>query len=504
MERLFAFPLLLPLTAIGGLAMYVPAAHALAFRNHAVARAFFYSGTLVLFLVGLIALALWGRRFPQDSRRQLLQLLLAYTIFPLILAVPFVEAIGNTSYANGWFEMVSSFTTTGTTIYDPARLAPSLHLWRAIVGWFGGFFVLVTAFAVLAPMNLGGFELVNPGSVGFSGKQGPPGIETADLAGRITQQVRLLAPVYGGLTVALALGLVASGDTALVAICHAMSTLSTSGISPLPTGQFADSGRTGEALIFLFLLFALSRRTMPLGRGARLSFPLSRDPEFRIGIVTVALVPVGMLLLLIIDSMRHDLTPSVAEIASAFWGAAFTGLSFLTTTGFRSVDWMAGPIWQGMTAPGLFLTALCLVGGGVATTAGGVKILRIFALYLHGRREMDRILHPNSVGGQGAFRRHLRQQGAFIAWLFFMLVALSLAGMVALLTLTGLGLEEALILAIAALTNTGPLGNAGSQAPLAIVAVDGWARIILAGGMVAGRMEILALVALFAPGTWRQ
>lgn len=504
MERLFALPLFVPLTAFGGLAMYVPAAHALAFRHHEVARAFFYSGTMVLFVTGLIALALSGRRFGTASRSQLLQLLLAYTVFPLILALPFVEGVGNTSFASGWFEMVSSFTTTGATLYDAERLGPSLHLWRAMVGWMGGFFVLVTAFAVLAPMNLGGFEVINPGSVGFSGRQGPAGIAVADLAERLYQHIRLLLPVYVGLTAALGLLLSAAGDTTLVAICHAMSTLSTSGISPLPAGTATPSGRWGEAAILLFLLFALSRRTMPLGRAARQSFPLSADPEFRLGVAAVIVVPLVIVAVLIAEAIRRDAVPGLGEVLSALWGAVFTGLSFLTTTGFRSADWFSGPLWQGITAPGLFLVALCLVGGGVATTAGGVKILRIYALYLHGQREMERILHPHSLGGGGPFKRHLRRDGAFVAWLFFMLVALSLAGMVLMLTLTGLGLEESIIFSIASITTTGPLLGTSAQAPLSVAAVDGWARLVMAGGMVAGRMEILALIALVAPGTWRQ
>ena len=68
-------------------------------------------------------------------------------------------------------------------------------------------------------------------------------------------------PVYGGLTAALWLMLMIGGDRPLVAFMHSMSTMATSGISPIGGIENAGSGYGGEAVIFLFMLFALSRLT---------------------------------------------------------------------------------------------------------------------------------------------------------------------------------------------------------------------------------------------------
>ena len=62
-------------------------------------------------------------------------------------------------------------------------------------------------------------------------------------------------------------------------------------------------------------------------------------------------------------------------------------LSFLTTTGFVSEHWAEAQNWSGLRTPGLVLMGLALIGGGVATTAGGVKLLPVFALYQNGVRE---------------------------------------------------------------------------------------------------------------------
>uniref|UniRef100_UPI0023A8649C isocitrate/isopropylmalate family dehydrogenase n=1 Tax=Thioclava electrotropha TaxID=1549850 RepID=UPI0023A8649C len=173
MERMIkALPLPILLMGVSALAMYVPAIHALLTHHHHTARAFFYSATLFLFATALIGLANGSNPRPaRAGRASLLIMLAAFTVLPLMLAVPFYVAVRDTSFFNSWWEMVSAFTTTGGTLYEPTRLVGSVHLWRGLVAWMGGFFILVMAIAVLAPMRLGGFEVF------FSG--GPSGAPAA-------------------------------------------------------------------------------------------------------------------------------------------------------------------------------------------------------------------------------------------------------------------------------------------------------------------------------------
>jgi trk system potassium uptake protein TrkH len=77
-----------------------------------------------------------------------------------MLAVPLALALPDTGFYNAWWEMVSCLTTTGATLYAADMLVPPLHLWRALVGWMGGLFILVTAVAILAPLKVGGFEIL--------------------------------------------------------------------------------------------------------------------------------------------------------------------------------------------------------------------------------------------------------------------------------------------------------------------------------------------------------
>ena len=193
----------------------------------------------------------------------------------------------------------------------------------------------------------------------------------------------------------------------------------------------------------------------------------------------------------------------VQGAARAFWGSAFTVLSFLTTTGFISADWSEAQAWSGLGTPGLLFMGLAVIGGGVATTAGGVKLLRVFALYLNGLREMERLVHPSSISGGSAMGRRLQKGGAFIAWIFFMLFALSLAFLTIALTATGVAFETSLVIVVAGLSTTGPLLDVAAGSPISLAELSGTAKGVFVAAMVLGRLEMLAIIALLTPDLWR-
>ncbi|MFU1476963.1 TrkH family potassium uptake protein [Roseovarius sp. C7] len=497
-------PLFLILAGISALAMFLPAFHALLLEDHTIARSFFYSGILGLALVSLTGVAMsTGPRRTDNDLVNLFSLFLTYSVLPLFLAVPFYEGLGTTSYLNAYVEMVSSLTTTGATLFeDPGRLRDSLHLWRGLIGWLGGLLMWVAASAVLAQLNLGGFEVTATAEPGQGGTRFDR-FERADASRRLGRATMALAPVYIGLTVIMWLCLLVGGDRPLVGLVHAMSTMATSGISAVGGLQNAQSGIAGEAVIFLFLTFALSRLTFSSDTVTTARPGLWNDPEFRLGVIMVVGVPLALF-------TRHwlgtlDVTEGQSWYAAfqALWGGAFSVLSFLSTTGFESAYWDAAQEWSGLKTSGLILMGLAVMGGGVATTAGGVKLLRVYALYLAGTREMERLIHPSSVGRAGARSRRIRRQGAFVAWIFFMLFALSLAFLSVVFSGLGIGFEQALVLSVAGLSTTGPLVHSALEVPINLLTIGPWAKLTFCAAMVIGRLETLAIIALLNPGLWR-
>jgi trk system potassium uptake protein TrkH len=203
-----------------------------------------------------------------------------------------------------------------------------------------------------------------------------------------------------------------------------------------------------------------------------------------------------------LGAVEIDRQGNVAAAAQAVWGSVFTVLSFLTTTGFESHDWRAMQIWSGLPDPGAILLGLAVMGGGIATTAGGIKLLRIYALYRHGLREMDLLVHPSSVGHHGQGDQVISERGPQIAFVFLMLFLTALAAMMILFSAAGLNFDRSLALAVAALTTTGPvirtLGEGFGYGDLNAVS-----QAIFCVGMIVGRMEPLVIIALFNPAFWR-
>ena len=503
MRTLLALPLFLLLCAIACGATILPAALALALEDHHDARSFFYSGIIGLILTAFVGLAMAGQRHNASAQRQLLSLLAVFLLLPLALAVPFYEAVRTTTFLNAYLEMVSALTTTGATLFEPARLSEAEHLWRALVGWLGGLLMWIAAAAILAPLALGGFEITASGEPGQAITSGGARTAASDPAHRLARAAHGLIPTYAGLTLLLWILLLVAGDTPFVALCHAMAVLATSGISPVGGVGASASGLPGEMLLLCFMVFALSRLTFSSDTAGLGRARLVDDPELRVGLAIV-LGATGILFL------RHFV--AAFEVGGeqdlllglrALWGTLFTVMSFLTTTGFESASWDTARDWSGLSAPGLILMGLAVFGGGVATTAGGVKLLRVFALYLNGAREIERLVHPSSIGqARGSWRR-LGREGAFIAWVFFMLFAITLAALTTAFALLGQPFEQAMLLAVAGLTNTGPLLTAAGEAPLRLLPAPAEVKLLFAVAMVLGRLELLAIIAMLTPDAWR-
>lgn len=499
------------LVAATGAAMVVPAAMAFLGGDAPTGRAFLYPAALTVLLALFLVLA---TAIPEQGPDRGLArgrwmdhppvlVVLAYLLVPLLMALPLVEAVPGLRFGLAWFEMLSSFTTTGATIFDaPKLIADPVHLWRGLAGWLGGAFVLSVLAVLVGSVAGGGLDPRldtaagrNPSAPsGATHARGDARIAACDTKDPILRQVSAVLPAYAMLTAAVWLGLMVAGNSAFLALMQAMAALSTSGIVPGRVPGVAGIG--AELVLLIALLPALTRRSLPRAPTAARAVPLASDPELRLA---------GVLVLTVAGTfvVRHWLGGQLPAGADplpaawrALWGGVFTAVSFLTTTGLVSQEWAATRAWSGEGAPGLILLGLAMAGGGLATTAGGLKLLRLHALLLLTRRELERMVHPSSVAGGGAQRRDLRGQGALAAWLFLMLFLLGTIWLIAALTFLGVPLERALVFSVAAITTAGPLVQVAADAPLAWSDLPDAARAVLGLGMVLGRLELLLVLSL--------
>ncbi|WP_298431947.1 TrkH family potassium uptake protein [uncultured Jannaschia sp.] len=502
MGRLLArVPPLVVLAMILAASMYLLAIHAVIRDAHAESRAFFYWATLLLALLIGLAVATAREQSRNVTRSQLVALLSAYTVLPVLAAFPVSEIVGDTRFVNVYVEMVAAVTTTGGTLFAPDRLSESVHLWRAMVAWQGGLLIWVSAAAILAPLGLGGFEVTRAQTA--SGRAADIRVASVEPSRRLSRSLAVLGPIYGGLTLVLWTVLVLAGEAPTRAVIHAMSTLSTSGITAGGGVAESPAGRWGELAVFAFFAFAVTRQTFTADLHRDQVVRLTQDREVRIALAVVAVITTLLFLRHWIGAFEVDAVSDTGAALRALWGSAFTVLSFLTTTGFESADWNSAKSWSGLETPAVLLAGLAMFGGGVATTAGGVKLLRIYALYAHGRREMNLLVHPHSIAGGRGAQRHLPFAGIEAAWIFFMLFALTLAAVTLALAFTGLDFGTAVIMATAGLATTGPLAQVAGIDPQGLNALPDATKAVWAAAMVVGRLETLALIALFNPDFWR-
>jgi len=217
---------------------------------------FFYTGLLGVTFLALIGLARSNQTSRETALDQMLSLALIFVFLPVFLAIPEYSVIRTTSFLNAYLDMVSALTTTGFEVFPASRLSDSLHLWRALVGWMGGGLIWVAAVAILAPLNLGGFELTAQHA---NARRQANFISTSERKLFLLRSAQTLMPLYIGLTGALWLGFILSGASGYSGFIFALSVLSTSGITAYQGVVGLSSGIWAEVLIVIFFTLALSR-----------------------------------------------------------------------------------------------------------------------------------------------------------------------------------------------------------------------------------------------------
>lgn len=500
LARLPVMAVLIGVLAIGMLIPTIQAANAGEWR---AGRAFLYSGLFCMFVAAGLAVLLRPPGPGERARTELGTLLLAWLVLPCFAALPLVLLTPWISTVGAWFEMVAALTTTGGTVYPaPDQVPRSVHLWRGLVGWLGGLLTLMAAYVILAPRRLGGFEVMSAAEVAAEGRSVDLRLPTAPFEMRAARALRVILPVYCLMTVVLALVFNALAEPGLAASVHAMAVVSTSGISPLEQGIAASRNFWVEAAAAAFMVLAATRLFYSRASQVGQRVTWRNDPELRLMGALVAISTLALFLRHWLGRLEEQAATGVLDGLEALWGGAFTTLSFLTTTGFHSAVWISARDWSGHANPGMILLALCAIGGGAATTAGGVKLIRAYAMLRHGARELERIAKPHSIAGAGLGSRGLRREGAMIAWAFMMLFVLGFVVTILALTLTGMEMTEALTAATAALSNTGPAYALIAEDRGGFAMLGDVEHVILAAAMLLGRIETLAVIVLLHPEGW--
>ena len=504
--------------------MIGPAAVSQAANDPSTAQVFFYTGLLVTVFAGIAGLAVLNLRNETLPAQRLLQFAAILAGLPAVLAIPVFVAVGSAGAIDAYFEMVSCLTTTGASALQgwPVAGAASVSdlagrdvftsgaaplpfgviFWRAQVAWMGGLMIWLAAAEILAPLRAGGFEIVVPprqysglAPAGSGGTRGPQP--------RSRGSIRLAA-LYLGLTAALWGLLMLTGDPPVAALIGAMSALSTSGVTADGGFSAPAGGLAGEIFVCAFLVLALSRVPVSTMRWGTEHSEAINDRETKLALVLVFAAVAAMLCFQYTQLAALRTWSQLSEVALNVWAAIFTTVSFLTTAGFKSLHFDAAVGWQPPAFVKLTLLGAALIGGGVATTAGGLRLLRVAELIRFGAGEVSRMAFPSSVLAAPESDAGPRGETALLAGMFLVLFMLLAALFAVGLAAAGFSFEEASTAAVAALTSAGPLAYAVLGPEYGFDDASPVAKLMLCAAMIVGRLELLALISLLNPGIWRR
>lgn len=472
------------LLALLAVAMLIPALSAFAEKNNDLGLAFGVCALLTAF-VGFGLIATFRGSAPVATLNEgLVLVVLSWTIVPVFAGLPLAFADGIPTLLDAWFEAVSGLTTTGATlITDYAATPIAIFLWRAILQWLGGLFIILMGMHILVVIGatLLPIKRVRLPSPDFFEK-------SEDLTSRILNSVVALSTVYILMTLVACVLIWGNGVPGWEAVCLAFSTVSTGGFVTR-SGSIDSYDSTFAEAVMVIIMIVASMNFLIHWHGIRVRFrEYLNVPELQyLGVIFVLTV------LLVWTAL------AITGGGSNPWNAIFNGVSLLSTSGFYVEE--GGGISD--LPPVLILIPL-MIGGAALSTTGGFKVVRFVLLIKHAAREMKRLGHPHGLFAIhfGDYRiSELTMDAIWALFLGFMTLIAVLAFVVG---WAGFDFEVALITATASVMNAGPFLLAATSGEVSYAEMPVHVRTVLALGMIIGRVEVLAFFVIFNVNFWRR
>lgn len=397
-------------------------------------------------------------------------------------ALPFVISGAIPSYIDAFFETVSGFTTTGSTILREVESIPKgILFWRSFTNWVGGMGVLLMVLAILPAAGADNVHIMKAES---------PGPDPGKLVPRIGRSSKILYLMYIGLSLIMAIFLLTGGMPLYDTLIHTFSTAGTGGFSSRNLSVGAYNNLYYEITIGVFMLlfgvnFTLYYQTLKGGIKDVL-----KDEELRFYFFTVIVA--------IILITWNIFGPIFNTIGQSLRHASFQVSTIITTTGFSSTDFN---LWPSFSKS--ILVLLMFIGGSAGSTAGGFKCIRFLLLFKALKHEVRKIMHPRSVYTIKYNGKTVDDNVITGVKNYFFVYMLIFTSSLLLISLDGFDLASNFTAVAASMGNIGPgLGNVGPMG--SFVEYSALSKIILSFTMLFGRLEIYPLLILFAPTFWKK
>lgn len=412
------------------------------------------------------------------AREGFVAVALCWIVLSAFGALPFVIAGSIPSYIDALFEVVSGFTTTGSSILPEVESMPKcLLFWRSFTHWIGGMGVLVLVMAILP---LAG------GSSMYLMKAESPGPSVGKLVPKVKSTALLLYKMYVGLSVLQLILLLLGGMPVFDALTTMFGTAGTGGFGIKNDSMGGYSTYLQVVVTVFMILFGVNFNFYYLLLRKRVK-EAARSTEVwtYLGIILAAIT----LITLNVSSMF----PSVIE---ALQQVAFQVGSIITTTGFATTDFELWPQFSKMV-----LLLLMFIGACAGSTGGGIKVSRIILLFKSILKELDFIVHPHNVRKVKLDGRLVEHTVMRAVNVFVVLYLFIFAGSVLLISLDNFDFTTNFTAVAATINNIGPgLSLVGPTGNFGMF--SDFSKLVLTFDMLVGRLELFPILILFSKNTW--
>lgn len=441
---------------------------------------------MIYFALAILAIALGyltGRRKVKNKaiyqREGFVAVGLSWVLLSLYGAIPFVLTGEIPCYVDAVFEIVSGFTTTGSSILsDVEALSHTSLFWRSFSHWIGGMGVLVFIL-MLIPTNRGGTQMNLM-------KAESPGPDVSKFVPRVRNTAIVLYKIYLGMTLIMIALLALTGMNWFHNLCITFGTAGTGGFGII-NDSCASYTPIQQWIITLFMI------AFGVNFGFYYLFLITRFKE------AFAMEEVRAYLGIILASglaIAWQIRDRFETVEEALRAAFFQVGSIMTTTGYSSVDF---DLWPSFSK--CILVLLMIVGACAGSTGGGVKVSRVVLTCKSIFLELGQVLHPHGVqrmrmDGKTVDSKMLNSIYIFLTT-YFLIFFLSVLAV----SLDGFNFETNFTAVAATLNNIGP-GLAGVGPTRNFYAYSHLSKLILIFDMLAGRLELLPMLILFYPRTW--
>ena len=405
----------------------------------------------------------------------------AWILWSIFGALPFVISESIPSFVDAFFETVSGFTTTGSTILtDIASLPRGMNFWRCLTHWIGGMGVLVFVMVIVSLEEKNSMHLM---------RAEVPGPETDKLVPRARESARILYGMYLALTLAEVIFLFLGGMDLYDSIIHSFSTAGTGGFNNRNSSvAYYDSAYIDGVITVFMILFGINFNMyyFLLLKKVKVVF---KNEEVRayLGIITAATVAITINILNVYGNVFH-----------AFRYAVFQVASVITTTGFMTADFNLWPEFSKC-----ILLGIMIIGACAGSTGCGIKVSRMLILGKSVKRELKQIIHPKSVNIVKVNGKKVDEETLHNVYIYFIAYIIIFTMSVLVISLNNFDFATSFSGVLTTINNIGP-GISAVGPTENFSAFSNLSKLVFCFDMLVGRLEIIPFLVLFSPDMWRR